>query len=108
MLLAKKKRNKILAQARAEMGTDKQRVKLTDKEVEAIKNGAISNALMLDIFNNGDQDSLKKSFTPKNQRGMSTAQKSRAKRLLKNGYTQAEVAEALGVSVSTIQKNVDF
>ncbi len=104
----KKKRNKILAQARAEMGTDKQRVTLTDKEVEAIKNGAISNALMLDIFNNGDQDSLKKSFTPKNQRGMSNAQKSRAKRLLKNGYTQAEVAEALGVSVSTIQKNVDF
>ena len=104
----KKKRNKVLAEARAQTGTDRQRVTLTDKEVEAIKAGAISNALMLDIFNNGDQDSLKKSFTPKSTRGMTAAQKSKAKRLLNAGYTQADVAEALGVSVSTITKNVDF
>lgn len=105
----KKKRNKLLAQARAEAGaTGRERVTLTDKEVEAIKNGAISNNTMLDIFNNGDQDALKKSFTPKTKRGMTTTQISKAKRLLKNGYTQAEVAEALGVSVSTINKNVDF
>jgi len=104
----KKKRNKVLAQARAEMGTDRQRVTLTDKEVEAIKNGAISNSLMIEVFNNGDQDSLKKSFTPNSKRGMSTAQKNRAKRLLKTGYTQADVAEALGVSVSTILNNVEF
>jgi hypothetical protein len=104
----KKKRNKVLAQARAEMGTDRQRVTLTDKEVEAIKNGAISNSLMIEVFNNGDQDSLKKSFTPNSKRGMSTAQKNRAKRLLKAGYTQADVAEALGVSVSTILNDVEF
>lgn len=104
----KKKRSKVLAAARAQAGCDRQRVELTSKEVEAIKNGAISNATMLDIFNNGDQDSLKKSFTPKTKRGMTNAQVSRAKRLLKAGYTQADVAEALGVSVTTINNNVDF
>lgn len=102
----KKKRNKLLAEARIKTGSDKQRVRLTDKEVEAVKAGAVSNATMLEIFNNGDQDSLKKAFTPKNKRGMTTAQISKAKRLLKTGYTQAEVAEALGVSVSSIQNNV--
>ena len=104
----KKRRNKLLAEARAEMGTNRTRVKLDEREVEAIKNGAISNNLMLEIFNNGDQDSLKKAFTPKNKKGMSSSQKAKAKRLLKAGYTQADVAEALGVSVSTIQKNIDF
>jgi DNA-binding NarL/FixJ family response regulator len=104
----KKKRNKVLAEARATAGTDRQRVTLTEKEVEAIQNGAISNATMLDIFNNGDQDSLKKSFTPKKTRGLSNTQISRAKRLLNAGYTQADVAEALGVSVSTVLNYVDF
>lgn len=104
----KKRRNKVLSEARAKTGTNRTRVTLTDKEVEAIKNNAISNSLMLDIFDNGDLDSLKKSFTPKTKRGMSSAQKSKAKRMLKAGYTQADVAEMLGVSVSTIQNNVDF
>lgn len=104
----KKKRNKVLAEARTQTGTDRQRVTLTPKEVEAVQNGAISNSLMLEVFNNGDQDSLKKAFTPSSKRGMTSAQKSRAKRLLKAGYTQADVAEALGVSVSTILNNVEF
>jgi predicted transcriptional regulator len=104
----KKRRNKLLAEARAEMGTNRTRVTLNEREVEAIKNGAISNNLMLEIFSNGDQDSLKKAFTPKNKRGMTSAQKSKAKRMLKAGYTQADVAEALGVSVATIQKNVEY
>ena len=104
----KKRRNKVLAQARAETGTNRTRVELTPKEVEAIQNGAISNSLMVEIFNNGDKDKLKKAFTPSTKRGMTSAQKSRAKRLLKAGYTQADVAEALGVSVSTILNNVEF
>lgn len=104
----KKKRNKVLAEARATTGTNRIRVELTPKEVEAIQNGAISNATMLDIFNNGDQDSLKKAFTPKKQRGMSTTQKNRAKRMLAQGYTQADVADALGVSVTTILNNIKF
>lgn len=104
----KKKRNKILAEARIQAGCNKQRVILDEKEVEAVQKGAISNATMLEIFNQGDQDKLKKAFTPKTKRGMTTSQISKAKRLLKAGYTQADVAEALGVSVSTILKNVDF
>lgn len=104
----KKKRNKVLAEARLQTGTNRERVVLSPKEVEAVQNGAISNSLMLDIFNNGDQDALKKAFTPSTKRGMTSAQKSRAKRLLKAGYTQADVAEALGVSVSTILNNVEF
>lgn len=104
----KKKRNKILAEARIQAGCNKQRVVLDEKEVEAVQKGAISNATMLEIFNQGDQDKLKKAFTPKTKRGMTTSQISKAKRLLKAGYTQADVAEALGVSVSTILKNVDF
>lgn len=104
----KKKRNKVLAEARLQTGCNRERVTLDEKEIEAIQNGAISNALMVSIFNNGDQEKLKKAFTPISKRGMSSTQISRAKRMLKTGYTQAEVAEALGISVSTLLKNVDF
>ena len=104
----KKKRNKVLSEARLQTRCNRERVTLTEKEVEAIQNGAISNALMVSIFNNGDQDKLKKAFTPKSKRGMSSSQISRAKRMLKIGYTQAEVAEALGISISTLLNNVEF
>ena len=104
----KKRRNRVLAESRAKTGADKDRIVITDKEWEAIQSGAVTTNTMVKILNNTDQDRLRELATPRTKRGMSSSQMSRAKSLLKMGYTQAEVAEALGVSVSTIQNNVEF
>ena len=59
---------------------------------------------MLKILNNADPDDIKKLATPKNTKGINKAQLARAKRMVKAGYTQAEVAKQLGISASTLSK----
>ena len=105
--LSKDQRKKIKAQAlvnaRSAVGAKKQTVNITEKEWEAIQNGAISKTMLSSILNNADMDSVRKLATPKDNRTLRPAQLSRAKTLLDRGYTQADVASSLGVSVSTLR-----
>ena len=55
------------------------------------------------ILINADLDQIKSYATPRATNSRVTpAIEARARALLKSGYTQAEVADAIGVSVSTI------
>lgn len=105
--LSADQRKKIKAQAlvaaRSAVGAKKQTINITDKEWEAIQNGAISKTMLASILNNTDMDSVRKLATPKDSRTLRPAQLSRAKTLLSRGYTQADVASSLGVSVSTLR-----
>lgn len=105
--LSKDQRKKIKAQAlvnaRSAVGAKKQTVNITDKEWEAIQNGAISKTMLTSILNNADMDSVRELATPKENKTLRPAQVSRAKTLLDRGYTQADVASSLGVSVSTLR-----
>ena len=106
----KKVQNQAIAEARRRMGTTSKKdrdIAITPKEWEAIQAGAISHNKLSQILSNTDLDVVKQYATPRTTRGMSTAKISRAKAMLSNGYTQSEVAEALGVSVSTLTNNVD-
>ena len=51
-------------------------------------------------------DKVKEYSMPRGSKAMSPAKISRAKAMLKQGRTTAEVAEALNVSVSTLQKAI--
>ena len=51
-----------------------------------------------------DEDVLKKRAMPRTTRGVSQAQLNRIKAMLASGWTQQEVADAIGVSVSTVSK----
>lgn len=82
-------------------------IEITDKEWEAIQAGAISNNKLTQILKNADEKAIKERATPKNTPAMTAAKIARAKSLLKMGYTQAEVADFMGVSVSTINKQVN-
>ena len=53
-----------------------------------------------------DQDLLRDRAMPRDTRGLSNSQVLRAKSLLTAGYTLSEVADALGVSTSTLQKAI--
>lgn len=100
----KKAYNKALTTARLMTGANKSAVavKITDKEWNAIQAGAISDNMLQEILKNTDMDAVKKKATPRASVGLSSAQISRAKAMAANGLTQAEIADALGVSTSTI------
>lgn len=98
----KKVKGQALVTARARTGASKTRVEVTDNEWAAIQAGAISPSKLSKILSNSDMNSIKKHATPRVKPTMTAARTSRAKAMLRSGYTQAEVADALGVSVSTI------
>lgn len=92
--------------ARQRAGTVKRSFKISDREWEAIQAGALSASKLDDILNMADSKRLKELATPRYQPTMTPAKIARARSLLNSGRTLAEVAKALGVSVSTITNNV--
>jgi DNA-binding CsgD family transcriptional regulator/biotin operon repressor len=99
----KKVQSQALAEARARTGAGKQRIDLTDREWAAIQAGAISNNTLSQILANSDLDRIKELATPRTPTLMTNAKSSRAKSMVAAGYTQAEIADALGVSLSTLK-----
>lgn len=102
----KKVRNQALAEARNRTGASKQNIEITEREWEAIQNRAISDNVVKQILNNTDIDVIRRYATPRSSDGLSAAQLSRARIMLNSGNTQAEVAQALGVAVSTLTKSL--
>lgn len=106
---ARKVKAQIIEAARTRAGTSHRKdrnIPISDREWEAIQSGAISHNKLEQILQNTDLDELKERATPRtNKRGMSGAAKSRARAMLAAGHSQAEVAEACGVSVTTLKNN---
>ena len=110
--MSKKERAKIeymaVETARARLGTDRKgtRIRPTPREWEAIQRGAVSNAMLEEIVANADSDYIKKLAMPRETSRVSTAQQSRIMTLRSRGATQAEIAEALGLSVSQVKSAI--
>lgn len=101
----KKIKGQALNEARNRVGAKKQIIEITNDEWNAIQAGAISTNKLTQILDNADLDTVKKLATPKsNKGGLSTAKLTQARTMLERGYTQAEVADALGISTSTLSK----
>lgn len=103
----KKLKGQALEEARARYKAKKQEIEITDREWEAIQAGAISNNTLSNILKNTDMAKLKERAMPRYTSGMSPARVSRARAMLALGYTSSEVADALGVSVSTVNSAVN-
>lgn len=104
----KREEARALNQARAIVGAKKERIVISDREWEAIQAHAISTSKLMDIINNTDLDDLKKRAMPRTSGNtLSDAQIAKAKAMYASGmYTQKEIADALGVSTSTVSKAV--
>jgi DNA-binding transcriptional regulator YiaG len=102
----KKIKFQALAAARVRTGAGKERIEITQDEWNAIQSGAISNNMLTKILNNSDIDTVKKLATPKTQILMTSTKISRARQMMKSGYTQADIADALGVSMSTLKSSI--
>ena len=98
----KKFETKALKAARYEVGSKRYEVKISDREWEAIQAGAISETTLRGILQHADPDRVKQLATPRSQREISDVQKNRIRNLEQSGYTNAEIAAAVGVSSSTV------
>lgn len=100
----KKASQQALTSARTSVGAKRTPVQITDKEWEAIQAGAISENKLLQILNNTDIDEVRKRATPRITNTLSQAKINRIATLRASGYSTSEIAEALGVSSSTVSK----
>lgn len=99
----KKLKSQELATARHRTGADKQDIQFTPSEWAAVQAGAIAPSKLKDMLDNANLDNVKQLAMPRTRTLISPAENQRAVAMLASGYTQAEVAQAIGVSVSTLK-----
>jgi DNA-directed RNA polymerase specialized sigma24 family protein len=99
----KKIQGQELAKARVRTGAGKKRIEITDQEWAAIQAGAVSNNTLQKILLNADQDRIKELATPRTTIKMTATMLDRARSMDNLGYTQAEIADQLGVSLTTLK-----
>jgi hypothetical protein len=102
----KKAKGQALVTARLRLNASKARVKITNDEWHAIQAGAISPNQLNKILANTDIDVVKQLATPRVATVMDSAKLARAQSMLKIGYTQSEVAAALGIPTSTLNSSL--
>lgn len=92
--------------ARASIGASGKdtKINITQKEWDAIQAGAISDNKLSQILRYADSDKVREYATPKATTTLSTARINKMKSMQASGYTLAEIADALGVSSSTVSK----
>ena len=104
----KKIRTQAIYDARAALGSSGRdtRIHITDKEWDAIQAGAISDTELGKILRYCDKDALKTRAMPKATTQLSPARINKIKHMANIGYTNDQIAEALGCSVSTVHQYV--
>lgn len=102
----KKIKGQALMEARVRTGAKKSDINFSDREWEAIQSGAISASKLDEILKKADIDRVKELSMPRENKVMSSSKIARANNMLAAGYTQAEVAAALGVPTSTLNSSI--
>lgn len=100
--------SRVLAASRNKYGKEKYKVSITDKELEAIEAHAITKTDIEKLILSMDDASLEKFQTRISSRntrtGLTPGQQALIRSKMKTGlYTQQEIADAFGVSISTIR-----
>jgi DNA-binding CsgD family transcriptional regulator len=98
----KKASTQALNQARLQVGAKRTTIDITDREWEAIQAGAISETKLTQILNHTDVDKIRQRATPRNNTKISTAKANKIEAMKASGYTNSQIANAIGVSTSTV------
>lgn len=102
--MLKKVSQQAIVSARTEVGAKRTPIIISDKEWQAIQAGAISDNVLSKILDNTDVDNLRARATPRSTNELSSAKKALIKSRAAAGYTNAQIAESLGISPSTVAK----
>lgn len=99
-------RDQEVRDARAVVGADGggTKINITDKEWEAIQSGAISHSKLMSILRYADSDRVRELAMPREEKALPEPRRKRLKALSQMGYTNSEIAEAIGASVSTVKR----
>ena len=104
--LTKKELKKVgqqaLDKARRQVGAKKEMIEVSEKEWEAIQAGAISPNKLQQILNNSNMDTVKQMAMPRSTGKLSPAKVAHINTLKMSGYTNEQIANKLGVSVTTV------
>ena len=100
----KKEGQRALTKARLQVGAQRTPITISDREWEAIQAGAISDSKLDKILKYADSEVVREKATPRQKATIPPAKANKAQMMYKSGYTLAEIADALGVSTSTISK----
>jgi len=93
-----------LNKARSKVGAHRTSIDITDKEWEAIRNGAISENKLQQILKYTDSTLIRQLATPRQTLTLSNSEVNRIRSFNASGYTVSEIAEVMGRSESTIRK----
>lgn len=102
----KKISTKALTNARSQVGAERSKISLTDRQWQAINLGAINQTNLNKIFKYADMDDVRARSMPRQQNGLSPAKEAKLKAMRASGYSNAEIANSLGVSASTISNYI--
>ena len=80
---------------------------ITDKEWEAIQHGAITDTRLVQILKYADSKALRERAMPRTTATLSKAQINKLKAMAASGYTNQDIANALGKSPSTISNYIN-
>jgi hypothetical protein len=103
----KKIKQQALTEARVRTGAKKIKIIMTQREWDAVQAGAFSPSKLEEIISNSDADTVKVLAMPKEMIKMSSTKRIRAQSMLASGYTQTEVADALGVGLTTLKLSLN-
>lgn len=98
----KKIKQQSLAKARKMTGAKRVEITVTPREWEAIQAGAIPKGKLATIIDHANTDILREYAMPRNKTTLSTAKEARLKSMANSGYTTSQIADALGISTSTV------
>ena len=103
----KKVRRQALAEARSRTGAGKKPFAITPREWQAIQEGAVSQAALNKVLELADESVVRELATPRSQPKVSSSMVSRAKAMSSRGKTAAEIAEALGISTTSVHRALE-
>lgn len=101
----KKVRYQALTEMRNRAGAKKHPIEITKAQWDAIQAGAISSTMLTQILANANMDRVQELASPR-PKALTSVKVGQAKALLDAGYSKAEVAKKLGVSTSTIDREL--
>lgn len=99
-------RRAAISDARIQTGANgkETRITISDKEWEAIQAGAISDTTLKEVLRYADPDIVRERATPRTRTEVSDARKARIVAMANSGHTNAEIADALNLSTSSVSK----
>lgn len=102
-------RRSAISDARVTTGASgkKTRITIGDREWSAIQAGAISDTTLSEILRYAEPKTVRERATPRATTQLSQARINRIKAMANSNYSNAEIADALGISTSAVSKYVN-